>query len=142
MSRASEAMIFVKSLVNRSDMGSSKVRGRTSAYAAIHHRSNPTAPWQAKSGDPYWMFTIRGQIAQNFNVGVRTHIQRFISDTRGVDSPERKAKKLMVASDKLEKRVDEEPIKAARYGVDMGRRIAPRRTGTLVRAIDWRRINR
>jgi hypothetical protein len=142
MTGRSEAMIYVRSLINRTDMGSAKVRGRTSAYAAIHHRSSPVASWQAKSGDPYWMFTVRKRLESKFRVNVRGHIQRFITGTKGVDTPMGKARKMTKAQRNLEKNIGEEPIKAARWGAMEGKRLAPKKTGTLVRAIDWKRIRR
>ena len=134
-------MLFVRSLTNPKG-GSRKTRGRASAYSAIHHLSSPSASWQAKTGDPYWMFTIRKQIEQKFNVRVRIHAQRFIKEMGGTDSPASKATKAKKANKRLDKNVGDEPGRAARWGAQQGKQRAPRDTGTLIRAIDWRQIKR
>lgn len=134
MAEKSEALIYVKQAQNPKYAGR---RGRVPRYAAIHHASPLGARWQPVTGDPHWGFTTRKWVAGALGRNIRVHIQKFIG-SGGTTPISEFIRRFERRTGKLSEDVRASPGEAARAGVQFARGIAPRDTGSLIGAIDWK----
>lgn len=133
----SRALITVKPLVNPLG-GSRRTGGRATAYAAIHHKlsiGNHRAG-QARTGDPHWMFTVQEKARNDFNTTIQGHIQDFTGNKRS-SRLENYSRELQRDVDKLVIRTNETPLMVAKRGALLGKKLAPKKTRTLMRAISY-----
>ena len=67
-----EAIIMVRPLQNPKYRG---MKGLTTRYAIIQHSSPRQSPWQAKTGDPHFMITVRDLINDRFKGLIRSTLE-------------------------------------------------------------------
>lgn len=139
---SSEALIFVRNLQNRKRRGK---YARTTHYARMHHvlpagkEYFGTGP--ILSGDPKWLFTVQREGRKLFSKKMRGHIQKFMAEGKSepieswIPNFERRIKR-------FEQRTMDEPLELAKWGANLGRRIAPKDTKALYSAIAYRTIGK